>query len=436
MAHLQGVFRPVCCYMLPVLAVLLGAAVSSGTRISCAAAGENAPGPDTLAEIEQMLPSHPPAWEHGTARAAIAGALDRQVTVQVRDAMTDEERVRLKPLLEFYRRRVDVGLDALEHTPVSAGVLVVKFYSSSLVLKSAAGTVALDFCQGPINNGGEPEVRDDRRTGFYWTLEQRERLARLVDVSLITHRHHDHADYSLSRQLVAQRKAVVGPGQLKELWPDLASGITVPDYDQEQRVGPVEIFTMRGRQYSRNAPGADGQREGVPGENPDKETESVVYLLRVGGLVFLQGAENHVPATEWLRRGIAQGWNPNIVLSVGQYQGQRSVDAVLSQQPPVFRIPVHEYELMHEGGGNRTLPWFSGEGARHSTNTRACHCSGVSTTTSPVRRDHRHLPPMIVLTFDSTTPPVWAATSGIRPGRSSSAPTDQYSLACRAVPRI
>ena len=49
-------------------------------------------------------------------------------------------------------------------------------------------------------------------------------------------------------------------------------------------------------------------------------------------------------------------------LNVGQYQGQRSVDAVLRQRPPVFRIPVHDYEMMHEGGGNRTSPWFTGPG--------------------------------------------------------------------------
>jgi L-ascorbate metabolism protein UlaG (beta-lactamase superfamily) len=316
----------------------------------------------SLAEIERALPRYPPAWEHSEARAAIATSLDRQVTVQVRDGMTDEDRAKLQPLLEFYRRRVDAGLEALERTRVTDGVLVVKFYSSSLVLKSAAGTVAVDFCQGPINNGGEPETRDDRRTGFFWTAEQRDRLARLVDVSLITHRHHDHADCSLSRRLAARGKPVVGPSQLKALWKDLADGITVPQYGQGQQVGPAEFYTLLGRQYSRSTPGADGQREGVPGADPANETESVVYLLRVGGIVFLQGAENHVPAGEWLKRGIAQGWVPDVVLSAGQYQGQRSIDAVLRQRPPVFRIPVHDYEMMHEGGGNRTTPWFTGPG--------------------------------------------------------------------------
>lgn len=79
------------------------------------------------------------------------------------------------------------------------------------MFRTAAGTVAVDFCQGPINNGGEPEQRDEYRSGFYLRPEQRDRLARQVAVFLITHRHHDHADPSLARRLVEQRKTVIGP---------------------------------------------------------------------------------------------------------------------------------------------------------------------------------------------------------------------------------
>jgi len=319
----------------------------------------------SLDEIERALAAHPPAWDQIEARAAIAVSLDRQVAVQVRDGMTDADRAPLRPLLEFYRRRVDAGLDALEQARVTNGVRVFKFYSSSLVLQSAEGTVAVDFCQGPINNGGEPEARDVRRTGFFWTPRQRDRLARLVEVSLITHRHHDHADYSLANRLVAQRKTVIGPAQLKALWKDLAANITVPAYGTAQRFGPVEIFTMLGSQYSRNAPSGTGtERVGVPANDPAVDSESGVYLLRLGGLTFLQGAENHVPAGEWLLQAIGRGFAPDVLLSAGQFQGQRSVDAVLRTRPEIFRIPVHEYELMHEGGGNRTAPWFRDGGRR------------------------------------------------------------------------
>lgn len=326
----------------------------------------------TLPQIESALAAAPPALENGDARAAIAAALDQQVSIQVSKTMTDAERAGLRPLLEFYRRRVDQGLDALERAKVTAGVYVFKFYSSSVVLKSAQGTVAVDFCQGPVNNAGEPEQRDEERTGFYLTPEQRDRLARLVDASITTHRHHDHADYSLARRLVAQGKPVIGPAQLKTLWKDLASGITVPEYGKAQRIGPLELYTMLGCQCSRNELDATGQRVGVPNAaGPDGDSESVVYLFRLGGKVFMQGAENHTPCAEWLQRGIELGFSPDVILSVGQFQGQRSADAVLSRRPPAFHIPVHEYEFKHEGGGNRTTPWFTGAGRRAFDQHRA-----------------------------------------------------------------
>jgi hypothetical protein len=148
----------------------------------------------SLADVEAALQAHPPTLAASEARAKIAASLDRIVNVRVQDKMTDEDRARLQPIAEFYRRQVDRGLDALERTRVTNGVHVFKFYSSSIVFKSAEGVVAVDFAQGPINNGGEPELRDTRRTGFSLTPAQRDRLARLIDVSLITHRHHDQAD--------------------------------------------------------------------------------------------------------------------------------------------------------------------------------------------------------------------------------------------------
>ena len=250
-----------------------------------------------LAEIETALQAHPAALGASPARAQIAASLDRLVAIRTHDGMTDAERERLQPLVGFYRRQVDRGLDALEHTTVTEGVRVFKFYSSSLVFKSADGIVAVDFAQGPINNGGEPEQRDARRTGFFLTPAQRDRLARRIDVSLITHRHHDHADYSLSKRLLAQGKTVVGPAQLKKLWRDLAGQLTVPDFTRPQRIGPVELVAFLGSQHARNGADATGQRVGIPSASaPDADSETIVYLLRVGGLVYLQGGENHVPA--------------------------------------------------------------------------------------------------------------------------------------------
>jgi L-ascorbate metabolism protein UlaG (beta-lactamase superfamily) len=316
----------------------------------------------SLEEIEGALRQHPPGWNDGAARGAILASLDRQVTIQIRAGWTDEERERLRPLHAFYLRRVDEALAALEQTRVTAGVHVFKFYSSSYVLRSAQGTVAVDFCQGPINNAGEPEQVDHYGSGFYLRPDQRDRLARQIDVSLITHRHHDHADYSLARRLVAQGKPILGPEQLRTQWRSLAEGVTVPAYGSVQQFGPVEIFTLLGAQYATSEPtGVGTERRGVPTvANPAADSETVVYLFRLGGITFLTGGENHVPGQAWLREGIRRGFTPQVRLSLGQYQGERELLAVLNTLPPIFRLPLHEYELLHDNGGNRMGPLLQG----------------------------------------------------------------------------
>lgn len=341
-----------------------------------AAAAVAAPLSDSMSwdEIGRAMEANPPKWDNGSQRAKIANAMDKLIHVQVKTELTAEQQAEFKPMVAFYRQRVDRGLEQLEKARVTKGVQVFKFYSSSFVFKSAEGTVALDFCQGPINNGGEPEARDERKTGFYLTPEQRDHLAKLVDVSLITHRHHDHSDYSLSKRMLEAGKKVIGPAQLKALWPDLAGKLTVPDYGKAQKFGPVQIFTMLGYQYAKNEPETPGasQRVGVPNrEHPEADSETVVYLFRLGGLVFVHGAENHVPENGWLQKGVALGFRPDVKLSTGQFQGERALEAALKNLPPCFILPRHDYEMTHEHGGNRTGSWFSGrslEGiGKHST---------------------------------------------------------------------
>jgi L-ascorbate metabolism protein UlaG (beta-lactamase superfamily) len=179
---------------------------------------------------------------------------------------------------------------------------------------------------------------------------------------LITHRHHDHADDSLAKRLVEMGKPVVGPAQLAQQWPDLAHGLTVPSYDQVQRIGPCSILTHFGYQYAASREDEDGQRVGehVAG-HPERSSETVRYLIQIGGTTFLQSAESHTEAHQWLSDANDQGWQVDVLLSPGQYQGARSVMKFL-QKHEYLRIPVHEYELMHYGGGNRTGQLLDGSG--------------------------------------------------------------------------
>jgi len=295
----------------------------------------------TWEEISQALAKYPPSFDSGLQRMFIMQSMDRLIDFQVQKLSADQ-RVRLNDAVLFYRRRVEAGLDALERARPAdnaAGakrpgrrfkpgvarraenVRVLKFFSSSVVLSTSAGTVAIDFAQGPVDNRGEPEVSDPYKTGFYLTRGQRDRLAGLVDVLLITHPRHDHADYSLAKRMVAQRKPVVGPADLKTLWPDLAEGITVPEYEKVQPVGPCEIFTQLGA--------IDARGVSADPLAPDKPTESVRYLVRMGGIVFFHSAENHSR-----RRGVAGQGPP-----AGMARGRRVRDRRIPGRDPSAALP-------------------------------------------------------------------------------------------------
>ena len=321
----------------------------------------------TLPEIEAALQAYPPSIANVLERGQIAQSLDKQVRLAVKQDISDEQVAELVPLRDMYLRQVDRRLKALEEAKVTEGGQIFKFYSSSVILKSKDGVVAIDFQQGPhVTYCGNIDKPDPvaARTGFHWSPEQLERLANIVDVSLITHAHADHADSDLSRLLLAKGKTVVLLQQLKNLWASLGGNMVVPTYGTAQKFGPVEIFTTVGAQYMQNNKAViddKGEAIGYPSADPKVEdAETVVYLARVGDIVFLQAAENNVVVDDWLLDGTSKGFRPDVKMSVGARQGARGIGAVLKAMGPVFYLPIHEYEMGHGGGGNRTAGNFDG----------------------------------------------------------------------------
>ena len=311
----------------------------------------------TLAQIGGALDANPPDWKNADARHAIFASFDKLVTIRTNHqiGITDAQREALGPLIAFYRRRVDRGLKKLETTQVAEGVHMFKFYSSSFVLRSAEGSVLVDFAQGPVTTDrGDPETEDVLKSGFYWTPRQRQRLADQVDAMLITHRHFDHCDFSLAKLLIAQGKPVVAPPQVRDGWKDLlgAPGITAPNFDREQRVGPAVIRAMLGWQYSLNGPGPDGKHMAWANpDRPDQDSQTAVYLIKLGGVVFLNAAENHVPCEAWLTEAQKPpGWKVNVMMAPGQWQGAESTRQAVRN---VLWLDGHEYEMTHPGAGQR-----------------------------------------------------------------------------------
>ncbi|MFA5688190.1 MAG: hypothetical protein WC959_03435 [Kiritimatiellales bacterium] len=323
----------------------------------------------TIEELEQTLQAYPPAPENLAKRAYAALSMDKLVHLAVKKDISDKDLKELIPLRDFYLRQVERGLTELENCTVTSGVRIFKFYSSSLVIKSKEGAMAVDFQQGPrLTYCGNPDQPDPvaKRTGFHWSGEQLDRLAKIVDVSFASHPHGDHADYDLSKRLSKLGKPTVVPQQLKELWNSM-DHLIVPEYETVQKIGPVEMYTMLGSQYMENwnaTKDEKGQDVGHPTTNPDKtpDAETVVLLARLGDLVFLNAAESNPPADEWLRKGIKLGFRPDVLIMAGMRQGARSIREVLKEYP-YFNLPVHEYEMGHPRGGNRIAHLYGGANA-------------------------------------------------------------------------
>ena len=317
----------------------------------------------SLDEIEAALAFYPAdEYKNQIERFLIFKSLDSLICFSVKHdsvQLNPDWKERLPQLAAFYRRSVDRGLDALENTQVTEGVHVFKFYSSSIILKSKDYTIAIDFAQGPIRNGDEPEKVDAYNTGFYMTPEQRDRLARLVDMSIITHSHSDHADYSLSHRLVERGKKVIGTNQLKTLWPAIAHGIIVPVFDTPQTIEGVQILAQSGFQYSTTYRDEDGVLWGKQSEDKKRDTESIRYLIKFEGKTFLQSGETHDICYDWLQEAYQKGWKIDVLLSTGMYQGGRDVRQFISDyRVNCLELPIHEYELTHSRGGNRMAHYF------------------------------------------------------------------------------
>ncbi len=61
-----------------------------------------------------------------------------------------------------------------------------------------------------------------------------------------------------------------------------------------------------------------------------------------------------------MREGVRLGFKPQVRLSLGQFQGERALRSMLDSLTPMFHLPLHEYEMTHDRGGNRAGPLLLG----------------------------------------------------------------------------
>ncbi len=309
-------------------------------------ASEFGPKP-TIEQVEALLAATPPTTADHAARVK---------TIRAIDALFDTTEVAKDPaIIEFYRRRVEAGLAALKAGPPPGHARIVKLYSSSTVIKTADGCFTFDFAEGPCGDTwGLPEATDDEFRNFHLTDEQRDRLAKLLDVYFITHRHHDHVSFALCERMARLGKPIIAPPESKAWFKrgkaPFAEAIQTPAPDAVHTLGKLSFVHYAGVQYMEWIED-DHER---PVKDSPKNVPNNCYLVRLSGMTFGHCGDNRDAGhVEWARQWSKKGWRPDVsfALGIGKFT------KLLARAWGGLRIHVHDYEFRHTNF-NRLSWWL------------------------------------------------------------------------------
>jgi L-ascorbate metabolism protein UlaG (beta-lactamase superfamily) len=258
---------------------------------------------------------------------------------------------------------MDRALAAIEQVPAPAqGAMIWKMYSSGFIVKARGICFSVDVVEGPVqdelataqqmNARTEPMMagggRRVHQVKLDWTPGQRRKFARLVDAHFITHRHYDHASFTLVRELLAAGKTVVTASDLKQMYVNAempgAASIVVPHYSRPDTIAGMHVLVFLGFQNRYNTEEVDGERRWVWNERPPMNN---VYVFRAGGLNIMHNGDCRRYDQEfypWLVGLMHTEWQPDVCLLIEYFRDARR--AVQNLYDP-FIIPCHELELGH-----------------------------------------------------------------------------------------
>jgi len=335
------------------------------------------------------------------ATPATAGPDDqRQALLATLDGFLEQPSSdRSEEVAAYYRAMIDHALAEIAATRVDEGVAVWKLYSSGLVMKTPKAVFGIDLDEGPNSNSGNPDkVAGLAGIKLHMTAEQRRRLAELVDVSFHTHRHHDHVNYQITKELVAAGKTVVVPEDIRTMWRDepFASGLTVltPGPGHKHRLGELRVEVLGSRQWM----GRDRRVE-CPCNAYLVTTDNGVNVLFKGDI---NDGQEILP---WLKEVKGRGDGVDLYVSALFFWSGKDAFPQIKRMFDPFIIPGHEYEFTHRepgesgsGTGSYRSQW---RGLRTSINRGKCVVLSWGEMFQYVPRLHR----------EATAPLVWIEVS-------------------------
>ena len=293
--------------------------------------------PVTLDEVRAGLLARPATTEEDPQRQALLASLDRLLQ------QPDSERS--ANVATYYRAMVDQALAEIASTEVAEGVVVWKLYSCALVVKTPKVVFGIDLDEGPNSGNGNPDkVAGLAGIKLHMTAAQRTALAKLVDVSLHTHRHHDHVNYQITEALVAAGKTVVVPEDIRAMWRDapFVAGLTVlaPRLGHKHRVGELQVEVLGGRQWM-----ARDHSSVCPCNAYLITTDNGVTVLFKGDI---NNGERVLP---WLRQVKTRGEGLDLYVTALFFAETKDTLPQIRRLFDPFLIPGHEYEFTHRKRG-------------------------------------------------------------------------------------
>jgi L-ascorbate metabolism protein UlaG (beta-lactamase superfamily) len=292
----------------------------------------------TLEEVRTGLLATPATAQPDDRRQALLLSLDA-ILEQPDSERSDE-------VAAYYRATIDRALTEIAEAKVDEGVLIWKLYSSALVVKTPKAVFGIDLDEGPNSNSGNPDkVAGLADIKLHMTSKQRSILAKLVDVSFHTHRHHDHVNFQITEALVKAGKIVVVPEDIRSMWRDepFVSRLTVltPGAGRKHRVGELDVEVLGSRQWMVR----------------DHSTECPcnAYLVSTDNglnILFKGDINNAQEILPWLKQVKARGEGVNLYVSGLFFAESKGAVSQIQRMFDPFIIPGHEYEFTHRKHGD------------------------------------------------------------------------------------
>lgn len=246
-------------------------------------------------------------------------------TIFVDDYLQQPNINRSSTMEKFFVRRVLTALGEIETTRVTQGVRVWHIYNHGYIFKTPKICFGVDV------------VTTRHIWNLAWNIPEEipYRLAGVMDLMYVTHRHSDHADMELISRMIALNKPVIVQDLVRTQFPDGALGI---ESDTRKNIRGLIVFARPGIHVYDNG-------RNVPCVTYEITTDTGVRIYHTGDHDYAESLTWREPPDILIPK--FDGVSP-------KYPNPKVLEILFSYGEPGLIIPGHINELAHYPLGGRT----------------------------------------------------------------------------------